>query len=256
MWIISKQQKFSLRVLLSICLIFCQFQPGVANKSVAYKRKRVFTILCCKRSMKEHFLAKVLCVIWETQSSHKKQSVKNVLLEIWQNSQENTCARVSFLIKLQKRDSGRGVFCKFCEIFKNTFFHRTPLVAASGNIWYENNCDFNSYRFNLVTNWLLPLFCSLEGKRKIIFLGNRWSCNERYFCFLFRASRAVLERHSEFSRLLLRNILISLYAVSWGIWTITPEENWLPVRVRIRVRVGFRAGGIFLGGSCPKTVSW
>ena len=33
-----KKRKFSLRVLLSICLIFCQFQPGVAYKSVAYKK--------------------------------------------------------------------------------------------------------------------------------------------------------------------------------------------------------------------------
>ena len=30
--------KLSLRVLLSICLIFCQFQAGVAYKSVAYKK--------------------------------------------------------------------------------------------------------------------------------------------------------------------------------------------------------------------------
>ena len=45
-------------------------------------------------------------------------SVNKVFLEISQNSQENTCARVSFLIKLQpsalwlylKRDSGAGVF--------------------------------------------------------------------------------------------------------------------------------------------------
>ena len=45
-------------------------------------------------------------------------SVKKVFLEISQNSQENTCARASFLIKLQtsalqlylKRDSGTGVF--------------------------------------------------------------------------------------------------------------------------------------------------
>ena len=44
--------------------------------------------------------------------------VKEVFLEISQNSQENTCARVSFLIKMQvlslqlylKRDSGTGVF--------------------------------------------------------------------------------------------------------------------------------------------------
>ena len=46
----------------------------------------------------------------------RRCSVKKVFLEISQNSQENTCARVSF---------------EFCEISKNTFFHRSPLVAAS-----------------------------------------------------------------------------------------------------------------------------
>ena len=34
-------------------------------------------------------------------SSHRRCSVKKVFLKISQNSQENTCARVSFLIKLQ-----------------------------------------------------------------------------------------------------------------------------------------------------------
>ena len=34
-------------------------------------------------------------------SSHQRCSVKKMFLEISQNSQENTCARVSFLIKLQ-----------------------------------------------------------------------------------------------------------------------------------------------------------
>ena len=34
-------------------------------------------------------------------SSHQKCSIKKVFLENLQNSQENTCARVSFLIKLQ-----------------------------------------------------------------------------------------------------------------------------------------------------------
>ena len=34
-------QKVSRRVLLSFCLIFCQFQPGVAYESVAYKKKHV-----------------------------------------------------------------------------------------------------------------------------------------------------------------------------------------------------------------------
>ena len=41
MGIILKQQNFSLRVLLRICLNFCHFQPGVAYESVAYKKMRV-----------------------------------------------------------------------------------------------------------------------------------------------------------------------------------------------------------------------
>ena len=54
----------------------------------------------------------------------RKCSVKKVFLEILQNSQENTCARVSFF--------GHNVFsCELCEISKNTFSYRTPPVAAS-----------------------------------------------------------------------------------------------------------------------------
>ena len=55
-------------------------------------------------------------------------SVKKVFLEISQNSQENTCARASFLIKLQAL--AQVFSCEFCEISKNTFFYRTPLVVA------------------------------------------------------------------------------------------------------------------------------
>ena len=39
-----KLKNFDLSVLLNICLIFCQFQPGVAYKSVGYKNKCVFTV--------------------------------------------------------------------------------------------------------------------------------------------------------------------------------------------------------------------
>ena len=37
-------------------------------------------------------------------SGHRWCSVKKLFLEILQNSQENICARVSFLIKLQELD--------------------------------------------------------------------------------------------------------------------------------------------------------
>ena len=59
-------------------------------------------------------------------SSHRRCSIKKNS----QNSQENTCARASFLIKLQsetcnfikKRTLAQVLSCEFCEIFKNTFF--------------------------------------------------------------------------------------------------------------------------------------
>ena len=43
-------QKFSLMVLLSICLIFCQFQPNVAYKSIVYK-KACNEVYCRKASL-------------------------------------------------------------------------------------------------------------------------------------------------------------------------------------------------------------
>ena len=66
-------------------------------------------------------------------------SAKKLFLELSQSSQENTCTRVSFLIKLQasakKKETlvATGVFSEFCEISDNMIFYRTPLVAAS--VW-------------------------------------------------------------------------------------------------------------------------
>ena len=65
----------------------------------------------------------------------QRRSVKKVFLEVSQNSQENTCARVSFLIKLQvwawnfiKKETLAQVFSnEFWEISKNTFSYRMPL---------------------------------------------------------------------------------------------------------------------------------
>ena len=69
----------------------------------------------------------LLCHV-RVRSSHRSCSVKKVLLEISQNSQEKTCARVSFLIKLQasgnfiKKETLARVFsCEFCEIYQTTF---------------------------------------------------------------------------------------------------------------------------------------
>ena len=60
--------------------------------------------------------------------SRPQVPVKKVLLKIFQNSQENTCVRVCFLMKLQacnfiNKEALALVFSReFCEIFKNAFF--------------------------------------------------------------------------------------------------------------------------------------
>ena len=73
-------------------------------------------------------------------------SVKKVFLEISQNSQENTCARVSLLIKLPtkawnfiKKETLTQVYsCEFCEISKSTFSYRTFPWVASDNKIFQN----------------------------------------------------------------------------------------------------------------------
>ena len=68
------------------------------------------------------------CTILTLEAVVRVCSVEKVFLEISQNSQENTCARGSFLIKLQasghvtkKESLAQALSCEFCEISKNTF---------------------------------------------------------------------------------------------------------------------------------------
>ena len=55
-----------------------------------------------------------LIILKEPEGVAQVCSVKTLFLEISQNSQENTCARVSFLTKLQAFDSDKNIqtFCK------------------------------------------------------------------------------------------------------------------------------------------------
>ena len=60
---------------------------------------------------------------------------KEVFLEILRNSQENTWAKINNC-NFIKKETVAQVFCReLCEICKNTFFYRTPPVAASGLLW-------------------------------------------------------------------------------------------------------------------------
>ena len=67
----------------------------------------------CKSKKQRHFGA-----IGQSEAVAQSCSGKKVFPEILQNSQENTCAQAFYF--------------ECCEISKNSFLHRTPLMAASG----------------------------------------------------------------------------------------------------------------------------
>ena len=94
---------------------------------------------CCQRRVMNHgklwwfcFISRLFC-IWEytlPEAIVQTCSVKKVFLEISQNSQENTCARVSLGCNFIKKEALALFSCEFYEISINTFSYRTPLVAA------------------------------------------------------------------------------------------------------------------------------
>ena len=82
----------------------------------------------------------VLKVLGNKKAVTQSYSVKNVFLKISQNSQKKNLRQNLFFNKVAgatcnfiKKEALSQVFsCEFCEIFKNSFFYRTPPLAASG----------------------------------------------------------------------------------------------------------------------------
>ena len=103
----------------------------------------VSLLLQCRKNIAKTFKK---CFRAFFRSSHRRCSIRKGVLEISQNSQENTCARVSFLIKLQasgnfaKKETLAQVFsCEFCEISRTPFLQNTSgrLLLFFGEI---ENC--------------------------------------------------------------------------------------------------------------------
>ena len=107
------------------------------------------------------------------------------------------------------------------------------------------NLVVSSFRFyNLV---FLP---EKKAKTRINFSPSWWSGNYNYFCFLFTASHALLQRHAEFNRLLKRNFL-TCYSCSYSSfmfygteWTTVHQGKNLSMRVNIEGSTGEPTGKI------------
>ena len=112
--------------------------------------------------------------------SPKDVLIKKVFLIIWENSQEHTCVRVSFLIKLQasacnfiKKETLAHVFsCEFFKVCKNSFFYRTPtlllyltsLKGRSGNTFWRT--DQYEKKKMMDIEYLLFRHCYFSQKMK------------------------------------------------------------------------------------------
>ena len=71
--------------------------------------------------------------IWFYNFSRQEVFCKRAVLRNFTKFAEKHLSKSLFLIKLQtsKKEALAQVFsCELCEISKNTFFYRTPLVAA------------------------------------------------------------------------------------------------------------------------------
>ena len=103
------------------------------NFSLSF-RQRLSLFQICKICLKNFLMEtqitchiKVCRIKIQIQKQPPEVFFKKVFLEIWQNSQESTSARV-------KKETLAQMFSyEFCKIFKNTFSHRTPPVAVSGD---------------------------------------------------------------------------------------------------------------------------
>ena len=89
--------------------------------------------------------------------------------KIYLISQEYICVRVSFFNKvagrleacnfIRKETPTEAFSCQFCEVFKNTFFHGTPPIAASGHKKTKKfkKAVCNVKKYMLILNGLYPL---------------------------------------------------------------------------------------------------
>ena len=124
-------------------------------------------------------------------SSHQRCSVKRVFLEILQNPQENTCARVSFLIKWQAPTEHVWAIAslwwiiEICKIYANIWFNiyilfiqeksspyvrRTLRSETFFRIWKSFKNDEKCFLFSFKS------FCCSEGIW--IFVLTLWSCRK------------------------------------------------------------------------------
>ena len=96
-----------------------------------------------------------------------------MFLEISQNSQENTCASLSFFIK--KETPAQVFSCEFYDIFKNTFSYRiSPVAVSVNNTDLSKNADLSQNNYFLASfRWVQLLSRKSSSSSPELLLGKK-----------------------------------------------------------------------------------
>ena len=139
MWIIFKLQKFSLRVLLRICLSFCQFQFGVAYNCVAYKKacisKSYYVMKKGEVQLRQSYLA--FWVEWTISylSLLGKNYHKLRIWKIYQRKETLNWVTISGIIQLS--ESINSMFSEKVK-FQCLFYSFRKLLRKKGHIFQSS----------------------------------------------------------------------------------------------------------------------
>ena len=127
-------------------------EPSVKYMVIFFPTNDSSLLESCQLYIIARYKASNCCKI---EAAIHRRSVKKLPLKILQNSQENPCARVSFL-KLQIKTLAQVFPCKYCENFKSTFFIEhlplLPLVKFRIKLWNQQNFS-SSYIWLYSTSW-------------------------------------------------------------------------------------------------------
>ena len=128
------------------------YEPSVKHTVIFFPTNDSSLLESCQQYIIARYKASNCCKI---EAAIHRRSVKKLPLKILKNSQENPCARVSFL-KLQIKTLALVFPCKYYENFKNTFFiehlRLLPLVKLKSSLWNQQNFS-SSYIWLYLTSW-------------------------------------------------------------------------------------------------------
>ena len=99
-----------------------------------------------------------LAALQRNRSSHQRCSVRSKFYKIHRKTPVPESKACNFI---EKETLAQVLSCEFCEISKNTFLHRTPLVAASER---SQQHEIGQLKHRLMNDWKCFSYCLKKSR--------------------------------------------------------------------------------------------